>query len=347
MSLGCASSYTASIYTRGGKTFVMSIDGPTEIHWSRTNNATSTASCVIDGASADCCAGLGSVDPFAHELRIDRDGVLVWQGPVVTMEYEFDKVTINAADLSVWLDRRRVLNKFVRESILPEQWARKMIEQAIMRDNSMYLTYSIWSSSVGGGIDRMIRAKEFKTVASELSDLANTWIDWWVIDRVIYLAGYMFVGASASVNDSHFDEVGTITVSGEQIGNDYVVQGRGRGSAGVEKYGYSGDLGSGSYLGLHMRVLSDDNLHKVEQLDGKASSLANKYNRLTHTFSGGTLGPTFPLGVNSITPGVVLSVSLSETCRSVSGSFRIENVKCDVNDEGETLSIEVQRLGAG
>lgn len=346
MSLGCASSYTASIYARGGKTFVASLD-PSSLFWSRTNNATSTATCVIDGASADCCGSLGSVDPFAHELRIDRDGVLVWQGPVTTIEYEVDKVTINAADLSIWLDRRRVLNKFDRENILPEQWARKMIEQAIMRDNSMYLTYSIWSSSVGGGIDRMIRAKEFKTVASELADLANTWIDWWVIDRVIYLAGYMFVGASASVNDSHFDEVGKVTVGGEQIGNDYVVQGRGRGSAGVEKYGYSGDHGTGSYLGLHMRVVSDDNLHKVDQLDAKASSLADKYNRLTTTFGGGTLGPTFPLGVNAITPGTVLSVSLSETCRAISGNFRIENVKCDVDEKGEELSIEVQRLGAG
>lgn len=354
MTLGCADEYTAYITARGSDTSVISLS-PTAIEWHRKNNEVSTASVVVDGVSGDCCGDMADIDPWVHELHVIRDGVRVWCGPVLTVEYESDKVTVNASDLGIWLSRRRVNSKFDRQSILPEQWARKMVEECIEKDNSMNMSYSVWSASVGSGFDRMIRFRDFKMCDSEISEVASDRIDWWVILRVVYLAGYEYVTPEASVTDSHFASVGAITVSGEQTGNDYIVTGRGRGSSGKEKYGWSGDaelygdpFPNQSIYGVHQRVVDNEYLHKTEQLYDKSKELVSRYNRLSTSFSGGAVDPSFPLDIMSIHPGVVLSVDLAETCRPITGNFRVNSLDVTVSEDGdEEVSVEVQRLGYG
>lgn len=267
----------------------------------------------------------------------------MWLGPVTEVDYNRDSVVIQAADLGAWLDRRRMTHRLDRVSVLPEQYARHVVEQAILHDNSMNLSINVWSASVGGGITRAVKFRDFRMCSSEMSDLAATWIDWWVVLRTIYLAGFEWVGPEASVTDDHFLEVDGVKVTGDLTANNWVITGRGRGSRGVEKYG-QGENDS-SLLGLHMRVEADDNLHKEEDLVDKAERLAYKYNGVSTSFSGGRLDESFPLSVNDIHPGVVLDTDLSTTCRPVTGNHRVVGVNVSVDAEGEDFRLEVERQG--
>lgn len=346
--LGCATNYSAVVTTRGGGATVATLT-PTDIKWSRKNSATSTASVTLGWAAgptgSDCCGDLDDVNPWQHELSISRNGTQVWVGPITEIEYEPDSVTIQASDMSAWLDRRRLTQRLDRVNVLPEQYARHVCEQAIQHDNSMGLVIDVWSASVGGGITRAVKFRDFRMCSAEMSDLAATWIDWWVVLRTIYLAGYQFVSSEASLTDSHFLSIAGVRVHGATTGNNFVITGRGRGSRGVEKYGAS--EGDTSTFGLHHWVEADDNLHKEEDLESKASRRVTRFNRVTTTFGGGQVADTFPLSVNDIHPGVVVSVDLTYTCRTITGDYKIVGVDVSVNHDGEDFSIEVERLGAG
>ncbi|MFF2650609.1 poly-gamma-glutamate hydrolase family protein [Streptomyces sp. NPDC058045] len=104
--LGCASTYSALIHWRGGGQQYAMLSELTAVKWSRTINDISEASVTIARASLDpaCCEDLGQVEPWCHELTIYRDGELVWQGPIVRPRFRRDSITIEAQDVTAWLD---------------------------------------------------------------------------------------------------------------------------------------------------------------------------------------------------------------------------------------------------
>jgi phage replication-related protein YjqB (UPF0714/DUF867 family) len=109
--LGCAEDYTAAIHWRGGgRTYIPTsffAGNMTEVHWERRLNETSQAYITVakPGRDPACCALLGEIHPWCHELTIYRDGQLVWQGPVVMVEETLDAITVTANDVTAWLAR--------------------------------------------------------------------------------------------------------------------------------------------------------------------------------------------------------------------------------------------------
>ncbi|GHI91752.1 hypothetical protein [Streptomyces olivaceus] len=105
--LGCPADYTAVIHWRGGAQPYLALDDLTAVSWTRTINDVSEGSVTLARAdlSADCCAALGRIEPWVHELSLYRDGELVWQGPVVRPRFRRDSITIEALDVFAWLDK--------------------------------------------------------------------------------------------------------------------------------------------------------------------------------------------------------------------------------------------------
>jgi hypothetical protein len=105
--LGCASQYTAVVHWRGGGRPYTPLDRLTAVSWGRTLNDTSTASVTVatSDLGAECCAALGRVEPWAHELTVYRDGALVWQGPITRPVLRRGSVTLEAQDVFAWFDR--------------------------------------------------------------------------------------------------------------------------------------------------------------------------------------------------------------------------------------------------
>jgi hypothetical protein len=107
--LGSPQEYRAIIHWRGGsRPFVSpSVDALTELSWSRTVNDISEAQVTIAKAgAAECCAQLGQVEPWVHELSLYRDLDLVWQGPIARQPRETrSSFVLEAQDVLGWLAR--------------------------------------------------------------------------------------------------------------------------------------------------------------------------------------------------------------------------------------------------
>lgn len=97
----------AFVYEKGGTVLVGEIEGATRIRWNRIRDEISTAQVVA--GSNDCCELMSGVEPVAFELHIERDGELVWCGPITRIEFEWDSIEVFAEDM-LWVAKRRALS---------------------------------------------------------------------------------------------------------------------------------------------------------------------------------------------------------------------------------------------
>jgi len=111
-------SHQAIIANRGGQTYFGDIPILSSVRWGRVRDDISTAQ--INVPSSSCCDLLGDLRCVLHELHLVRDGVVVWQGPITRIEYDFDEVRIFAEDI-LWQAKRRVLEEGYNQT-WPNQW---------------------------------------------------------------------------------------------------------------------------------------------------------------------------------------------------------------------------------
>ncbi|MFD7964370.1 hypothetical protein ACFV5J_26590 [Streptomyces zaomyceticus] len=105
--LGCAQEYKAIIHWLGG---ARPFTAPgaialTSVTWNRTVNDTAEATIVINKgvAGESCCADLGRIEPWVHELSIYRNGELVWQGLIIRVTENATRFLVEAWDVTAWL----------------------------------------------------------------------------------------------------------------------------------------------------------------------------------------------------------------------------------------------------
>lgn len=96
------------IYARGGVTPITELAPVSSVRWERIRDEISTAACSIPASA--CCEELGNLRTILHELHIERNGDVVWQGPITRIEYEHDQVQIYAEDI-LWVPKRMVLEQ--------------------------------------------------------------------------------------------------------------------------------------------------------------------------------------------------------------------------------------------
>jgi hypothetical protein len=94
------------IYERGGVVPITELTPVSSVRWERIRDDISTAQANVP--THDCCEALGNLRTILHEMHIERNGVMVWQGPIVRLEYEHDVVRIYAEDV-LWQAKRMVL----------------------------------------------------------------------------------------------------------------------------------------------------------------------------------------------------------------------------------------------
>jgi hypothetical protein len=98
--------HRALIYERGGINYVGELTPLEAIRWNRKRDDISDSEATI--GTTECCDLLGDLRTIIHELHIERDGVVVWQGPITRIEYEWNQVRVYAADM-LWQATRTVL----------------------------------------------------------------------------------------------------------------------------------------------------------------------------------------------------------------------------------------------
>jgi len=105
MPFACGS-HRAHVYARGGEVYVGELTPVSRVQWERVRDEISTASCTVP--VHECCELLGNLRTILSELHIERNGKIVWQGPITRIEYEHEQVQIYAEDV-LWAAKRKVL----------------------------------------------------------------------------------------------------------------------------------------------------------------------------------------------------------------------------------------------
>lgn len=97
--------HTAFIFDRGAQTRLGAFSPLSSVTWERTRDHTSEATVVVSPRGDECDVTLGLAAAGRSELVIYRGDERVWEGPIIRIAYEGDKVTITARDVSHYTSR--------------------------------------------------------------------------------------------------------------------------------------------------------------------------------------------------------------------------------------------------
>lgn len=329
--LGCASSYRVELVQVqvqdyqtgealpapmqwGGEDLL----GVTRVQWSRTVNDVSEAVITVAGAAdhGPCCDQVNKIKPKLHELRLWRDGVIVWEGPVsedVETTQGGDYV-VTARDVLSWFEPdegRPNLYALDYASDDPVVIAEDMVRRnltdawAVPADYPMVLDY-LYTEPVGESINY-----QPGLVIAYLIDLLDELTDYGLVftafGRSIFLVGGADTdtAVTAQLTQEHINAPVSITQDGRELGNVGI---------GVRPDAEDSDLppdvfmygdASSPYRPAYRLVEVDK-----EANDATATRAAREAVRgravppIVVTMGGNaTLRPHAPIGINEIIPG--------------------------------------------
>lgn len=346
--LGCTGHYDAFLAMRGARELLLPLPF-TKLDWNRKVDATSTASIDVGGVTGqaweECCLGLSELDPWEVELCLYRDNNRVWAGPVTSMPYTDDGVTINASDLSAWLYRRKFHRDHNDTDLDVCQVVWHYVNDALSVDDSMGLVVQVLNE--GEEIDRLVIHAEEKMIGPEIDELAKSMVDWTVIDREMFVADGAFPASRiVTLTDSHFTALDDLDVDGDNLATDVTFTGQGTGADGPAIKGTAtADESATSRYGVHEYVGSDDSIKRERQADRAAASRLALYGSPVVSFTGGQLDTEFPLNIDELVPGIVFDVAMTQRCRPVLGRYRLKEVSVTYDQSTDDVSITIEPIG--
>lgn len=314
-----------------------------DLTWARELNTISTATIRVglSGGSTDCCALAASLRTWGHQIRISRDGTLVWEGPIVHLEYGRDELIITARDVIAWLGRRvvrSVLDFRAGEDL--SEIARQLIEHGFQRDDPNVLAYmQVQASNIRG--ERYYGTGEPKYVLDDLNELARTGVDYTAIGRRIAVFPELSSQTLRTFRQDDFlDELRVI-----EDGLSGATYAQVRGSGVVGEFG-----GVDDFYGLLERAEAEDNILDQATVDLRAQAIVEAGNPVpiyVKTPGQARLACTAPADINDLVPGVLVPIALAvgEVCRPVSTLMRLIAIDVAVGADDETVSISLALPG--
>ena len=94
---------------RGGGPLLGEISDVYFLQWNRVRDDISAARIDVRAPDKRCCELLANARTVRHELVIFRDGVRVWEGPIIRINYAADRIELEARD-PMWYASRRALD---------------------------------------------------------------------------------------------------------------------------------------------------------------------------------------------------------------------------------------------
>lgn len=341
--LGCGN-YEVVVLTRGGRGLVAILPW-TQIAWGRVLDDTSEASVSgLVGQDASCCAALNTIRPWRHEIGILRDNVLIWVGPVIQIQTPPGGFQITARDLSAWWDHRLIheTHIFAEEDLA--SIFQTLFEDAMAPDPSPGIILNATFSGISG--TKRILTTQHQIAGPTLRDLSNTGIDWTAIGRTVLAGGLVIpTDAIGTFVDEHFATPPTPIFSGEQQANAPTVRGAGGGASGDRIYATADDFAS---------IVADGLLESVESVSTitdypsavQAAGTQLALRKTVAQVEGCELAPTAPFTLDTLVPGALCHLSLTETCIPVSGVFRLKAVQGNVGaDHDDSITLVFQPEG--
>lgn len=344
-------SHRAFVVERGGVTPVGELDPLIAVRWQRIRDDVSTAEVRVP--THDCCELLGDLRTIRHELHLERNGLEVWQGPITRIEYDFDEVSVFAADV-LWQSTRTVLDEGYDQSYPNISNAIDRMDW-LLRDKTYALHGDPWNvvphlhplhHSGDPQTSRVVNAWQFYTWEDFDKYAEDYGTDYCVVNRDIY---YFDINLAwkiiAPLDERYLSQFPRIVEYGNQAATRGVVT-NGHGYAGVatapqsfiDQYGYVDWLVTNE---------NDGQLDNIPTPEEVATWSATAARNITDRYpapvaivipANTTLLPGGPWLMEDLVPGAWFQATVTRMCRSVSEYQRIhEVVVTEEAPNGETV----------
>lgn len=294
-----------------------------------------------------CCACLAQVEPWCHELWIQRNGVETWAGPIIEITYGYGTVTIRAQDRLAWATVR------IAEGDI--DYTASTADLAVIGEDILQVAFS--EDSVTCELDAMYVANTGevqnayfpgfeKPAFEQLQELGERGLDFTTIAGTISLTGDLSASGRALALLTDELVLGEVEVkkSGLTQGNRWYVN-------------FDGDLGLPAvsapvseycYGAIERQRTGDDILNQTQ-----ATAVANAYAlaagiapRTIEIPSGSRLSPDTPWLFNDMICGVRVDVSITKLCVSLVSSFRLSGVEVVYSAGEEEVLITLSPLNS-
>lgn len=360
--LGCAGEYRAEVHWRGGGRLFAAHDPKmvTAASWERLLSDTSTSQVVLakSGADASCCARLGQIEPWCHELTMYRDEELVWQGPITKVTESRAGIVVDACDITGWL--ARLVNRFAlaykQGSMDATAIALDIITKAL---NDKVMSVPV---DYAGILAYVVR----QDCGSKPGFNKGPWIAY-VLDILIELAKYGFtwttVGRSLLLRDRLTDKaLPQAQLTGEHLLGDVQVVRAGESAAttcfattqtddpaaGPGLTVWTGKTGT-PYGRLDTLLhMQDEQATEADLLRAAVMALGGRYPAPLSISvpEGSQLSPLAPVTVQQLVCGERIDVALPDFCRPVTQGFRLSKVSGTWASEGEQIAVSLVPLNS-
>lgn len=362
--LGCATNYAALIHywdrSVGKLRYYTRLSGIMEVTWERVLDDPSECRVRFRPNQGDeCCGKLKplfdahgqllepGVWPWAHELSLYRDGELVWQGPIFSVDELINpdettaSIQITARDFLGWLSRRAIHSDIlITEKTDLSYIAERIIRDAFAPDDPGVLQHLDIRPSGRMGT-HSVRYDESRA-DDELHSVARAGLDYTSVGRRIIVKGPGYDPATSTTQPillraRDFQAAVEIRVVGAEAANVGVAVGgvptQPEGSTtpienippAKARYG-SGD----AFFGLIENWTRSEGVTNADFLLWVAKQKLIDGNPPPHTLSipaDSGLSPDAPVSIHHLVPSTYFTIHVKGTCRELKQYMRLSHLR--------------------
>lgn len=364
--LGCGT-YEVYFKYRGGDTYLGRARDLTGLQWGRRLNEVSEASVTIalNGTDSEECCGLAaSVNPWEHEMSINRDGTEVWCGPVTNGEIDEDgaQVSFDAKDLSAWYDHRWVevadteIEFDEADITVLFDW---LLQHGYYRDpfNLEWFVGDPLGIPITRTYTEFVPPGErwggvYPMIGNEIRELLKSRIDYTTIRRVL-IAGDLQTNTGAPIVhlvDGDWQKRPKIGIQGVAMATEQGVGGSAGGNGGYDddqmwierpndadraKYGLLQAFDAAPELD------EEDTYIMPNMITQRAVELRAIRSSPFVYLREGQLSQNAAVTFDQLIPGRKFYVDLIQGCRAIHHNYLLTNVNVKLGKEGEEVSLEL------
>jgi hypothetical protein len=357
VSLNCESTLI-KVMDRGGETALFDIVPYLKLKYTRVRDDISTCSIAVSTDDVDCCANLAKLEAGRHEILIMRNGVRVWEGPIVRITYSSSVVEIEARDVWHYVYRTILQSEYnnaypatdfatervrtILETELGRGW------EAVSPPVNIVPYLDVRTDVDTANTSRLTLPFE-KTAWEEIDDMAaRSGIDYTCIGRslIVFDTNYV-LGRTVALTDADFD--GEIIVS--QYGMNLctfsaVTDGQGHWSATKVEDDYYGpwEMLETSYSvqdTIQCSVEGADDAAYGEMHEQTVRNLNNRYPSpvVVRVPDNSRLNPDTGLTINDLVPGVRIPLSATQTCKKLAQEQKLDKVTFTLENNDEVITV--------
>lgn len=354
MALDCVQDHRVYVYDRGGQQRLWELTNISRVKWQRIRDDISVAEIDLSAISCNAQSNIiQQIEPGRHELVIHRNGLRVWEGPIVREKLTRTGAQFFARDVMHYAYRtvmRAAYNNAYPNTAFVTNRAALILTAELARKESLDPPINVLQHVVNHNTpsdaktSRSTKRMSY-TVFEHLDDLAaKSGMDYTVLGRAIHLWDTSKpLGTGPRMTESDFNGDLDITIYGMELATTAIS------TDGQGNYGMAG--ANHPYYGEVERLYTaydenEDSGPPPTQAELNSQAQRNLAGRLPTPIimnipAGSSLNPKGVVTVEDLVPGAYFPVSVDRFGRSFAQMQKLSKVQFTEEPEGETITVDM------